>query len=112
MPASLKSRLPFIAVELPAKVDAAVGLAAEAIAESAKAKVALGDDPHHIRDDIHVERVGVAEYSVIAGKEETFYGHILEHGSSKMAPRPFLVPALEENEDTAVHLVQAALDSL
>ena len=66
MPATLKSRLPQIIPEMAAKVSA-----------------------------IHVERAGAAEYAVVAGDEDVFWGHFLEHGTTKMAAQPFLIPAAE-----------------
>lgn len=98
--------------ELDPKVGAAVGAGAELIAEDAARRVAVGPDPHHIRDDIHVERTGLAEYAVIAGRAETFYGHILEHGGATQAPRPFLVPAAEAGRAPTVALVAASLRRL
>jgi HK97 gp10 family phage protein len=110
--ATLEDRLPLIMVELRTKVAAAVKAGAELVAEDAKTKVGYGPDPHHIRDDIHVMRKDAAEYSVVAGEPDTYHGHILEHGSVKMAARPFLVPALEENKGAIEGLVEAALRSL
>lgn len=107
--ATLDSRLPEIVAALQRKVGSAVKDGAELVAECAAEKVPLGPPPHHLKDDIHVERVGAAEYSVVAGREDTYYGHILEHGSVKMAARPFLIPALEESAPEIVAIVEAAL---
>lgn len=112
MPATLKSRFPMIVAELRPRVSAAVKESAQAIADRAAENVAYGPDPHHIRDDIHVERVDSAEYAVVAGKEDTFYGHMLEHGTTKMAPRPFLIPAAEVETPAAAARVTAVLRSL
>lgn len=112
MPATLKSRLPAIAASLRPRVSAAIKIGAEGIARDASERVAVGPDPHHIRDDIYVERTGPAEYAVIAGREETFYGHILEHGGATSSPRPFLIPAAEAGEKQTVAAVTTVLRRL
>jgi HK97 gp10 family phage protein len=114
MAATLMSRLPEIAAELQPKVSAAVKTGAEIIAEAADANLVAGG---HLRTDdlgqaIHVEHAGPAEYRVVAGNEKAFYGHMVENGTSHSPPYPFLVPAVEENEDTVVYLVTAALRDL
>jgi HK97 gp10 family phage protein len=112
MPATLQSRLPQIAASLRPKVARAVKAGAQLIAEDAGERVARGPDPHHISEDIHVQRTGPAEYAVVAGREDTFYGHILEFGSAKMAPRPFLVPAADDNLRECELLVEGVLRTL
>lgn len=113
MPTTLESRFPMIVAELRLRVSAAVKASAEMIAEDAKMKVA---DPAPVgvglRAAIHVEREDVAEYSVVAGNDDVFYGHMVEHGTSHSAPHPFLIPAKEENTAEAVGLVSAALKGL
>lgn len=112
MAATLKSRLPLIAVELQPKVSAAVKLAAEGIAAHARARAPVGAPDVHLRDSIHVQREGPAGYYVVAGNDEVFYGHMVEFGTVHSAPRPFLVPAAEDGRDEAVNLVRAALGGL
>lgn len=112
MPATLKSRLPEIAAELRPKVSAAVKWGAERVAEDAAANLPIGPPEIHLAERIHVERRGGAEYAVVAGDEEAYYGHIIEHGSSKMAPRPFLVPALEGRKENIEALVTGVLRGL
>lgn len=111
--AILASRIPEIIAELPLVIDKAAEAGAELVAADAKTKVNRGPDPYHIADDIHVEREDEGEYSVVAGNpEHTYYGHILEHGSVKMSPRPFLVPALEEKTPEVIAGVVATLEKL
>ena len=113
MPATLKSRFPMIAAELAPRVSAAVKAGAESISETAKTKVA--DPPpvgEGLREAIHVENSGPASYSVIAGNSDVFYGHMVEHGTSHSAPKPFLIPAMEERKDDAAALVTAVLRGL
>lgn len=113
MPATLKSRFPEIIAEMRPRVGAAVKQAAEVIAEDAATKV---PDPSPVAQGliaaIRVERQAAAEYAVVAGDSETFYGHMVEFGTSHSAARPFLIPALEENEQNAEALVTAALRGL
>lgn len=109
---SLKSRLPEIAAELRPKVAEAVKWGAERIAEDASAKLPYGPPEIHLKERIHVERAGPATYRVVAGDEEAYYGHIIEFGSVKMAARPFLVPALEENTADIEAVVTGVLRGL
>jgi HK97 gp10 family phage protein len=108
----LKSRLPLIAAELNPLVDAAVKTGAEGIASGARARVEVGAPDVHIRDAIHVEREGLMRYAVVAGDDDAWYGHLLEHGTVHSAPKPFLIPATEDGRDEAVSLVRAALGML
>lgn len=106
------NRFPVIIAELPAKVDSAVATGALAVAAHARARVPVGAPDVHLRDAIHVEREGVAEYSVVAGDNEVWYGHLVEFGTTHSAPRPFMVPAAGDGRDEVVGLVAAALRSL
>jgi HK97 gp10 family phage protein len=105
-----KSRLAKIEAELVAKVEAVAADAARRAAAKAKDRVPVASGK--LRDAIHVERDGYAEYLVIAGDNEAFYGHIVEHGSVRVPPRPFMVPAAEATRDEARKLLIAALRSL
>lgn len=118
MAVTLKSRFPEIVAELRPKVGAAVKQAAEVVAEGAAQRVPdrtpLGQG---LIASIHVEREDVAEYAVVAGDNEVFYGHFVEFGHAakgggQVAPRPFLVPAAEASADTAAALITAALRGL
>jgi HK97 gp10 family phage protein len=91
----LKSRIPQITREMIPAVAVALRAGAQIVANEASDRAPRGGGEHHIADDIHVERDEQLDFKVIAGREDTFYGHILEHGSVHAAPRPFLVPALE-----------------
>lgn len=110
MPATLKSRFPEITAELRPRVSAAVKAAAEGIENGAKERVPV--DTGALRDAIHVERQGVAEYAVIAGDSAAWYGMLVEHGTTHNPPHPFLIPAAELGREAAEGLVQAALRGL
>jgi HK97 gp10 family phage protein len=105
-----KSRLPEIAAEMVPRLDAATRAAAELVAQRAqdRAPVASG----RLRDAIHVERVGLGEYAVVAGNTGVFYGHIVEHGGARTPAHPFLVPAAEESRGEAAAIAAAALRGL
>ena len=108
----------------PARIMPAVGeelqAGAEAIAEDARASVLDGGipSPHHVVSapgeapnsdsgylvsTIHageiIETPGTVQTSVGVGAE---YGLYLELGTSKMEPRPFLVPATEVNRKDVI----------
>jgi hypothetical protein len=113
MPTTLKSRFPTISAELRPKVGLAVAEGAEIVMENAWVRVPV--DEGDLREAIHVERLDAAEYSVVAGNEDVFYGHIVEFGGSGAndpGPRPFLVPALEASTFEIIALVTGALRGL
>ena len=110
MSVTLKSRLPQIAAELRPRVSAAVKDSAEQVAEAAKARVPV--DTGRLRDAIHVERKGPAEYAVVAGDNQAWYGHLIEHGTTRQPPRPFLVPTLEEQRQPIELAITVVLRSL
>ena len=109
----VKSRIPEIVLELALKLDAVGEATAESIADGARARVPVGAPDGHLKDAIRVkEGQGVGEFQVLAGDGDTFYGHIVEHGSVHSAPRPFLVPAAEEARAKINTLARAALRTL
>lgn len=93
----LRSRFPSIVRNLDNEVDPAILATAEAIAQGAKDRVPV--ETGALRDAIHVARHGEGNYSVIAGDDDAFYGHIIEHGGVNTPPHPFLVPAAEAERD-------------
>lgn len=104
------SRLPKIEAELAAMRDMLPRQAAEIIKRKAKDRVAV--DTGRLQAAIHIEKEGVGEYAVVAGDNEAFYGHIVEHGGAHTPARPFLVPALEESLEELAALTAAALRRL
>lgn len=87
------SRFPRIVVEMSRLSDAANKDIAEAIADEARERVPRRSGALH--DAIHVEFEGDNSWAVVAGDSTAFYGHIVEFGSTRSAPRPFLIPAAE-----------------
>lgn len=110
MAATVKSRLPAVANALKPRVDHAVKATAERVAADAKDRAPVNTGA--LRDAIHVQRTGDSEYAVIAGDNDVFYGHMVEHGTSHTAPRPFLIPALEAARSEIVQAARAAVRSL
>ena len=93
---SLTNKIPEILKELDPAVRAALVRSAQGIVQDAKDRVPV--ETGRLRDAIHWEPTEEG-ISVIAGDQKVFYGHMVEHGSVHNAPRPFLVPALEQNRD-------------
>lgn len=112
MGATLRSRLPQVAAELRPRVSAAIKEGAEEIAEEARERVPVSDTAPHLRDRISVRRSGPAQYEVVAGDGELFYGHFLEHGTEKMEAQPFLEPAADAHESEVTDAVIAVLRGL
>lgn len=107
---TLKSRFPEIEAELRPRISAAVKAAAEGIEHGAKERAPV--DTGALRSAIHTERRGPAEYAVVAGDSQAWYGMLVEHGTSQNPPHPFLVPAAEIGREAAEGLVRAALRGL
>jgi len=103
---SLKSRIPAIAAELDVLAREGLKAGVEVVQRSAQARVPV--ETGELRDAIHTQSEPEGEY-VIAGDNRAFYGHLVEHGTSHTPPRPFLVPALEENRKEILTLVKTAL---
>lgn len=102
----LKSRLHEIAAGLDSFVQEGMKVGAERIAQAAKERVPV--DSGALRDAIHTDARGKGVY-VVAGDHHTFYGHMVEHGTSHSAPQPFLVPAFEENAELVRKLAGVSL---
>jgi HK97 gp10 family phage protein len=92
MPATLKSRLPEIELALEGRTQEGLRKAADLIVERAKERVPIGYYAPHLREAIHVEE-DPAGVRVVAGDQKTFYGAMVEFGTVKHAPQPFLLPA-------------------
>ena len=106
----VKSRLPVIAAEITPRVTVAIKDVADAIADDAKQRVPV--ETGDLRDAIHVEFKGAADWAVVAGNSKAFYGHMVEHGTTRAAPRPFLIPAAEAKKEMIDEVVGAALRRL
>jgi HK97 gp10 family phage protein len=110
VPAVLRSRLPEIAAAIPVQADIGTRSGAGKIEEAAKVRVPRRTGLLGSR--IHVERNGLAEYRVVAGDAEAYYGHFLEHGTDDTAAQPFFEPAVEDEKDETIHGVQERLAEL
>jgi hypothetical protein len=102
--ATLNSRIPEIVALIDVATDARVKGLAEEVAELAAQNVHRGTGAgEHLADHIHVIPIDDNTYSVQAGDEEVWWGHLEEYGTmaSKDRPfstpaHPFLIPAFEE----------------
>jgi HK97 gp10 family phage protein len=106
---TLISRIPAIVADLPSTVKDALEESADAIAEGAKSRVPV--DTGDLRDAIHVEEIENG-FSVVAGDDDVFYGHIVENGGVNTPPRPFLIPAFEAERDNLLERVAEALEDM
>lgn len=109
---SLKSRFPEIEAKIARRISTEMRHTANLIAEDAASRIHPGPDPIHLAEEIHVDREAPATYRVVAGGGGAYYGHILEHGAVHMAPRPFLIPALDAQREGAVRRTTAVLRGL
>jgi HK97 gp10 family phage protein len=107
--ATLVSRIPEIVASLPDEVKGALGQGAEAIAEGARERVPV--ESGDLRDAIHTEEVENG-WSVVAGDEQVYYGHLVEHGTAHTAARPFLTPAAESAWSDVLQIVEDALEDI
>ncbi|HVJ27498.1 MAG TPA: HK97-gp10 family putative phage morphogenesis protein [Vicinamibacterales bacterium] len=110
MSAIYKSRLPQIEAELVAKMDAVAKAVAERTEQAAEERVVVATG--RLKGAIHTDHTGEGEYSVIAGDNNAFYAHIIEHGSVHVGARPFLVPALEQVRQEVPAIAKTVLRSL
>lgn len=104
------SRLPKIAADLELKLDAIAAAGAEKLAQHARERVPVRTGK--LRDAIHVEHEGPGEYAVIAGNNQAFYGHIVEHGGAHTPARAFMTPATEQTRVEILATGIAVLRSL
>lgn len=109
MAVTLKSRIPLIIGELDDRLLEAVTELAERIVAGAKDRVPV--DTGALRDAIHV-RVKGHDVAVVAGDDEAWYGHIVENGSVKMPPHPFLVPAYEAERPNLAEIASEKFEDL
>jgi HK97 gp10 family phage protein len=106
----LKSRFPAIIAELPLKMDLIAREAADLVEQRAKDRVPVQSGK--LRYAIHVQREGAGEYGVVAGNDDVFYGHIVEHGGARTPAHPFLIPAADESRVEIQTLAIAILKGL
>lgn len=64
-----------------------------------------GNLEHSIHREPHLVENELEEWIVVG----MFYGSYVEYGTSRMAAKPFLVPALEANKDTIIRILSEVL---
>jgi len=105
----LKSRIPHIVIEIDILTQDGIDAGAELVEQEAKARVPVATGKLH--DAIHTDD-GKLKVYVVAGDDEAWYGHLVEHGTTRVPPRPFLVPSLEANRGNVEDEVRKRLGSL
>lgn len=97
------------------KVEAdALKEAAQPILNEAKQTAAFKDHSHRLRNSLSVGNVRTKRGTkyVLAGvmDKEVFYGRMVEFGTSKASPHPFLAPAFEHHEAEAYEKIRQWLE--
>jgi HK97 gp10 family phage protein len=105
----LKSRIPQIIVEIDVRIAEVIDRGTDQVERDAKARVPKRTNTLH--DAIHKDEQDDGTY-VIGGDDEAWYGHLVEYGTVRTTPQPFLVPALEENRADIITDGQRALRRL
>jgi len=106
-----RNRLPEIIATLDDELDDMANDLVKAVANEARLRVPF--ETGALQRAIHVERNGEGSYSVIAGDDDAWYGHIVEFGSVQSGPgQPFLLPALEHQRLRVGELARRALKDL
>ena len=103
----LRSRLDNIAASLDEQLDSAIRRAAEMVEDGARDRAPV--ETGTLRDSIRSEKQSDAAYAVMAS---AFYAHMVENGTIKTPPRPFLMPAAEAVRDNIDELVRQALKDI
>lgn len=88
----------------------AVKAGAKVVLDEAKSRAPV--DTGALRDNMTMRVVEKDRSQVevdVGPHKDQYYGYFLEHGTSKMSPRPFLRPALDENRDK---IEKAMVDAL
>lgn len=108
---SYQSRIPYVMSLLEHRCDQVAEKAANKIVE--KAKAAVPKDSRRLEEAIHAERTGLMEWTVFAGDEDAFYGHMVEYGTARGGPaQPFLMPAVAEVENEINTIGLEVMDGL
>jgi len=103
-------RLNQISFDIVADLETAAKAGARVIRDTAKDNVPVRTGT--LRDSITIETVEKDENEVvvrIGPQKKAFYGLFLEYGTSKMAARPWLRPAVDEKQQEALEAVEKVL---
>lgn len=106
---ALQSRIPQIIGELDDRLLEAVTELGERIADGAKDRVPV--ETGALRDAIHV-RVKGQDVAVVAGDSTAYYGHMVENGTVKVPPHPFLIPAYEAERANLAEIASDKFEDL
>lgn len=94
MAVSFHSSFPRLRAHARARAAVAVRGSAEAIAQGARDRVPV--DTGDLEETIEVVQRSPLKARVQAGSREAFYPHMVENGTVRSAPRPFMLPAAEQ----------------
>ncbi len=97
--------LSVISERLANGIEEIIGAGARQVCENAKTLCPV--DTGALRDSISVE-CGETGADIVAG---TDYAAYVEFGTSKMAPQPYLVPALIESGSSVLEAMAAAIEN-
>jgi len=103
----LTAQLNAYRTQAAAKIDEALAVSAEQIADDAKALAPV--DSGATRDSIEAAKDSYQRYKVAATLP---YALFLEFGTVHMAAQPFLFPAYEKNRNVVLDNLKKALKSL
>ncbi len=109
MAVTLRSRLPEIARRLDDVAQEAVRQRAELIAAEARSRVPVNTG--RLRNAIHVEQQDDM-IRIVGGDGDAWYGHLVEFGTKRHGPRPFLLPAYEAHKPKLREAARRAIGRL
>lgn len=123
----IKARFDALAksAEVAARPAAQAGI--QVYYDEVKARVPVGQSVHHTKGkkqtfqpgnlkasiyQAYVEKEsgdGAATYRVSYNKKKAFYGYFVEHGTSKMAAKPFIRPSYDARRQDAINAAREEL---
>lgn len=126
-PSAIKARFDEYKVRAQKAIRPAAQAGAQVYYDEVRSRAPVGESVHHtkgkkqtfqpgnLRDSIYqayADRksdAGKAVYRISYNKKKAFYGYFVEHGTSKMAARPFLRPSYDARRKDAVKAARAEL---
>jgi HK97 gp10 family phage protein len=94
-------------------IDEALKLAAEPILADARQTTAFVDRSGKLRKSLVVSKVKIknGQKFILAGAfdADVFYARMVEFGTSKAKPHPFLMPAFERHKEKAYEIIRLKL---
>lgn len=91
-------------------LEEAASAGATVVEEAAQENIS--EDTGRAKEGIHQETYSKAKTKVevdVAPEKKDFYARFLEFGTSKMSAKPFMRPAIDDNEDKVVEAIKTTL---